>query len=422
MYEQFFNLTAEPFRLSPDHRFCYNHSRYFKAKAYMAYAFLRAEGFVMITGRPGTGKTTLIGDLVESLADENVAVANLVSTQLAADDLLRMVAFAFGLETAGAEKSMLLQQLSSRFLKLHREGGRALLIVDEAQDLAPKAMEELRLLTNLQQDGKPLVQIFLLGQTELRDLVHDQGLEQVHQRIIAASHLEALSENETREYVEHRLKVVGWQNDPAISVAVFPIIHLFSEGVPRRINLICSRLFLQCCVEQRHQITVEDARSVVAELQEEQLSTRNLVHDDLFFAHDVFDGPLTDEPLEPASRHHVDKGAGSEPAKAAGPEVSPPTPSHEIAESPEPGEFFEPPAIAGTADSELEELLPDELAAQIAHGSSGASAELQSTAAERLVSSHTRVGLVGIETWLTLLAALLAGGVVALVAMGDRFL
>jgi len=298
MYEHFFNLTAEPFRLSPDHRFCYNHAQYAKAKAYMAYAFMRAEGFVMVTGQPGTGKTTLIGDLVESLADENVAVANLVSTQLAADDLLRMVAYAFGLAPVATEKSAVLQQLNNRFLALHREGGRALLIVDEAQDLTPHAMEELRLLTNLQLDGKPLLQIFLLGQPELRELIHDPALEQVHQRIIATSNLRALREDETRAYVEHRLQVVGWRNDPAISAAVYPIIYHFSEGVPRRINLICSRLFLHTFVEQRHQIGVEDARTVVQELQEEQLSTRNLLNEDLFYADDVFESPLPEESLK----------------------------------------------------------------------------------------------------------------------------
>ena len=294
MYEQFYNLKAEPFRLSPDHRFCYNHAQYAKAKAYMAYAFMRAEGFVMVTGQPGTGKTTLIGDLVESLADENVIVANLVSTQLAADDLLRMVAFAFGLTADAAEKSTILQHLSTLFLGLHREGGRALLIVDEAQDLTPKAMEELRLLTNLQLDGQPLLQIFLLGQPELRELIHAPELEQVHQRIIATSHLRALEEAETRAYVEHRLHVVGWQNDPAISAAVFPIIFQFSAGVPRRINLICSRLLLHTFVEQRHQIGVADARTVVEELQEEQLSKRNLLNDDLFYAEDEYDTAPTE--------------------------------------------------------------------------------------------------------------------------------
>jgi putative secretion ATPase (PEP-CTERM system associated) len=297
MYESFFKLTAEPFRLSPDHHFCYNHAHYAKAKAYMAYAFMRAEGFVMVTGAPGTGKTTLIGDLVESLAGENVVVAKLVSTQLAADDLLRMVAFTFGISTEVVDKSSILQQLNARFLRLHREGGRALLIVDEAQDLNPEAMEELRLLTNLQQDGKPLLQIFLLGQPELRDMIHDQRLTQVHQRIIATSHLTALEEDETRAYVEHRLNVVGWKNDPAISSAVFPIIFQFSEGIPRRINLICSRLFLHSFVESRHQIGVADARTVVQELQEEQLSTRNLLNGDLFYAEDVYDSSLPKEDL-----------------------------------------------------------------------------------------------------------------------------
>lgn len=293
MYEHFFNLKAEPFRLSPDHRFCYGHAQYAKAKAYMAYAFMRAEGFVMVTGQPGTGKTTLIGDLVESLADENVAVANLVSTQLAADDLLRMVAFTFDLALDSSDKSEILQQLTSYFIKLHKNGGRALLIVDEAQDLNHGAIEELRLLTNMQLDGKPLLQIFLLGQPELRDLIHDPALEQVHQRIIATSQMRALDERETKAYVIHRLNVVGWQNDPAISNAVYPVIYRFSEGVPRRINLICSRLFLHTFVEQRHEIGIADAKIVVEELQEEQLSPQNILHEDLFFAQDEFDTPLS---------------------------------------------------------------------------------------------------------------------------------
>ena len=140
MYEHFFNLSAEPFRLSPDHRFCYSHRHYAKAKAYMAYAFMRAEGFVMVTGRPGTGKTTLIGDLVESLADSNVAVANLVSTQLAADDLLRMVAFAFHLNGDAAEKSLVLQRLTTYFLQLNPDG--VLVLTAESFEEALKALEE----------------------------------------------------------------------------------------------------------------------------------------------------------------------------------------------------------------------------------------------------------------------------------------
>ncbi len=288
MYENFFNLSADPFRLSPDPRFCYKHPRYARAKAYMAYTFRRAEGFVMVTGQPGTGKTTLIGDMVDSLAGENVEVASLVSTQLAADDLLRMVGHAFAVTTPGADKSTILQQLQNSFLAWHGAGRRSLLIVDEAQDLRTAAMEELRLLTNMQLDGTPLLQIFLVGQPELREIIHDSSMEAVHQRIIAASHLEALSEEETRAYVEHRLKVVGWKRDPAISSAVFRIIHRFSGGVPRRINLFCSRLLLHSYVQQDHSIGVADARVVAGELQEEQLSTRNIIGDDLFQSEDDF--------------------------------------------------------------------------------------------------------------------------------------
>jgi putative secretion ATPase (PEP-CTERM system associated) len=272
MYEVFYNFKAEPFRLSPDHKFCYEHKGYARARAYMYYAFKRAEGFVMITGRPGTGKTTLIGELVESLSKDKVFTANLVCTQLEADDLLKTVAYSFGIGSARVDKAELLQRLTILLHRWHREGRRALLIVDEAQDLSSSAMEELRLLTNIQIAGQPLLQIFLLGQPELRDLILSAEMEQVHQRIVAASHIEGLEVDETEAYVLHRLLVVGWVGDPAIDRAVFRLIHKFSEGVPRRINLICSRLFLLGSVEERHTIGVEDVRVVISELQAENLA------------------------------------------------------------------------------------------------------------------------------------------------------
>jgi putative secretion ATPase (PEP-CTERM system associated) len=272
MYELYYKFTAEPFRLSPDHRFCFEHKSYGKARAYMAYAFKRAEGFVMITGRPGTGKTTLIGELVESLSRDKVVTANLVCTQLQADDLLKTVAYSFGISPAQVGKAELLQRLNILLHRWHREGRRALLVVDEAQDLSSSAMEELRLLTNIQFGGQPLLQIFLLGQPELRDLILSPEMEQVHQRIVAASHIEGLEESETEAYVIHRLSVVGWQGNPAIDRAIFPYIHKFSEGVPRRINLICSRLFLLGSVEERQVIGVADVRVVIGELQAENLA------------------------------------------------------------------------------------------------------------------------------------------------------
>ncbi len=292
MYEQIFNFSVEPFRLSPDHHFCYEHAAYAKARAYMAYAYMRAEGFAMITGRPGTGKTTLIGDLVESLADESVNTANLVCTQLEADDLLKMVAYAFGISSRITEKGELLQRLTELLQRWNRDGERALLIVDEAQDLSISAMEELRLLTNIQAGGKPLLQIFLLGQPELRELVLRPEMEQVHQRIVAASNLKDLEEDETEAYIRHRLVKAGWKGDPQISKAVYPLVYRFSEGVPRRINLICSRLFLHCAVEGRHQVCVSDVKEVVEELQGENLAAGDRFNEADFDVEDTFDEPL----------------------------------------------------------------------------------------------------------------------------------
>lgn len=272
MYESFYNFKAEPFRLSPDHRFCFTHKSYAKAKAYMQYAIHRAEGFVMVTGKPGTGKTTLVNDLVDGLSQSKMVVATIVSTQLEADDLLRLVSYNFGLDVEAPNKAVVLQGLSVRLKRHHEEGTRALLIIDEAQDLSASALEELRLLTNLQLNNQPLLQIFLVGQENLRDLVQKPSMEQVHQRLVAACHLESLNEADTKAYIHHRLDRVGWKDDPIIDQGVFPLVYQFSKGVPRRINLICSRFLLHGSVEEKHRIRASDVRTVVDELQHEQLT------------------------------------------------------------------------------------------------------------------------------------------------------
>lgn len=272
MYESFYNFKAEPFRLSPDHRFCFTHKSYAKAKAYMQYAIHRAEGFVMVTGKPGTGKTTLVNDLVDGLSQTRIVVATIVSTQLEADDLLRLVSCNFGLDVDAPNKAVVLQGLSVRLKRHHEEGTRALLIIDEAQDLSASALEELRLLTNLQLNNQPLLQIFLVGQENLRDLVQKPSMEQVHQRLVAACHLESLNEEDTKSYVRHRLERVGWRDDPIIDEGVYSLVYQFSKGIPRRINLICSRFLLHGSVEEKHRIRASDVRTVVDELQHEQLA------------------------------------------------------------------------------------------------------------------------------------------------------
>jgi general secretion pathway protein A len=271
MYEEFYGFSEEPFRLSPDSRICFGHPSYKKAKAYMQYALHRGEGFVMVTGQPGTGKSTLISDLTTDLSDSNVVVSKLACTQLQADDLLRLVVLHFGLDGQVEHKALLLHNLSDYLQRLHREGKRPLLIIDEAQDLSTTALEELRLLTNLQHNNHPMLQIFLVGQEGLRDMVLSPQLEQLHQRIIAACHLEPLNADATIGYIKFRLRKFGWKEDPVFDHGIFPYIHKYSQGIPRLVNMICSRMLLHGMVEELHKLDVDDIRSVIDGLSQEQL-------------------------------------------------------------------------------------------------------------------------------------------------------
>jgi putative secretion ATPase (PEP-CTERM system associated) len=271
MHLSFYRLSADPFRLSPDPRFCFPHRTYRRAMIYMRHALERAEGFIIITGQPGMGKTTLINDLLQGLNTGQVRVARLVSTQLAADDLLRLVAYAFELNPEHMDKATLLNRIA-RFLEQQHHGGRrSLLIVDEAQDVTEEALEELRLLTNMQVMGHQLLQIFLVGQQELRDVVSAPSLEQLHQRVIAATYLEPLNVTETKEYIKHRLRRVGWSGRPMISNQTYAMIHQFSHGIPRQINQICSRLLLHGSIEEQDRLGLQDLKIVIEELHGEML-------------------------------------------------------------------------------------------------------------------------------------------------------
>jgi general secretion pathway protein A len=336
MYEAFYGLTADPFRLSVESGFCFPHRSYARAKAYVEYALHRAEGFVMITGVPGTGKTTLVNDLLEHLPKQKVVTATLVSTQLEADDLLRMTAYGFGLESQSPRKSQVLQRLMEFFAQLHQQGLRTLLIIDEAQDLAPTALEELRLLTNLQRAGQPLLQIVLLGQESLADLLRRRELEQVHQRLIAAWQLEPLDLKETIGYVRYRLERAGWYGDPAFEPGVLKLVHEFSEGIPRRINLICSRLLLHGCISELHTLTTDDARALIEELRRERLAAREgeTASDDLGGNPLGVTQPATASP-EPAGEDpdEIDQGLTG-PAAPANPPAASPAPTEPPPEDP----------------------------------------------------------------------------------------
>jgi general secretion pathway protein A len=273
MYEEFYNLSGKPFQLSPDARFFYYSAGHNRAMAYLRYGLRQGEGFIVITGGIGTGKTMLVSNLFNELNDDSVVAAQLVSTQIDDDEVLRMISAAYGLAHDGLSKAALLRNLEA-FLRARRaEGRRVLLVVDEAQNLPHRTLEELRMLSNYQQDGKALLQSFLLGQPELKRTLQRSDMEQVRQRIIAGYHLRPLNREELQAYVEHRLEVVGWDNDPVMTDGAFDVIFDSSGGVPRRINTLCDRLFLFAALEELHGIERENVQTVVDEMVDEYGTT-----------------------------------------------------------------------------------------------------------------------------------------------------
>lgn len=271
MYAEYYGLSREPFSLSPDPRFCYRHPTFAKAKAYFEFAIHRGEGFVVVTGRPGTGKTTLVQDLIGDLRKASRLVARIDKTQVEAEDLLRLVAYAFGVDPQGLHKAALLHAFEQFMLRQGRPGKAAILVVDEAQNLPAGALEELRLITNLSCETHPMVQVFLVGQEELRAKIQSPSLEQLHQRVLASCHLEALDAAETRGYVEHRLLCAGWSGDPLIKGEALGLLFSATGGIPRLVNKFCARLLVHGYVEGRHTLTGADARIVLGELRDEWL-------------------------------------------------------------------------------------------------------------------------------------------------------
>ncbi len=269
MYEAFFGLTARPFQLSPDPSYYYASKQHRRAKAYLEYGVSRNEGFIVITGEIGAGKTMVLRSLIQGLDGSNVITGHLVTTQLGAEDTLRMVGAAFGFRVKDVPKSELLITLEAFLISQTSKGKRCLLIVDEAQNLTPRAVEELRMLSNFQFGNQALLQSFLVGQPEFREILQRPEMEQFRQRVAATCHIGPLDAEETRGYVEHRLRCAGSKGKPSFEPAAFEAIFKASGGIPRRINAVCDRLLLGGFLAGRTALTVADVDEVVNEFAQE---------------------------------------------------------------------------------------------------------------------------------------------------------
>ncbi|MBW9270539.1 MAG: AAA family ATPase [Candidatus Thiodiazotropha sp. (ex. Lucinisca nassula)] len=276
MFESYYELNDNPFRLSADESFRFAHKNYLKAWSYLSYALEQGEGFVMITGQPGCGKTTLIRDILAQLDQEKTLAINLVTNQLQAEELLRKVALEYGLPAESYNKATLLTHIQDFVEKEYQKGRRAIIVIDEAQNLTLNGLEELRLLSNLQSGSHPLFQIFLVGQDELRGVVLSPQMEHVRQRLIATCQIEPMSVSQTEGYIEHRLGIVGWHGDPELESTIFPLIHYITKGIPRKVNHVASRLLLYGALEEKHKFTDEDIWIVAEELfGEERLALKS---------------------------------------------------------------------------------------------------------------------------------------------------
>lgn len=273
MYLSFYGLAEKPFAITPDPRYLYLGERHAEALAHLVYGVTEAGGFIQLTGEVGTGKTTIIRSLLARQPD-NAEIALILNPGMNAPEFLLTICEELGImvpnDAIGSVKD-LVDILNAYLLKAHAQGKRVVLVVDEAQNLAPELLEQVRLLTNLETDTQKLLQIILIGQPELRDLLARNDLRQLAQRVTGRYHLDPLARSESAAYVKHRLRIAGATNDIFTSRALAELYRC-SGGVPRLLNIISDRALLGGYTEDKHEITAAMVRRAAMEVFDRRLT------------------------------------------------------------------------------------------------------------------------------------------------------
>jgi general secretion pathway protein A len=270
MYKTFFGLRENPFNVNPDPRFLFRTQAIEESLAGLAYGIRARKGFILLTGEVGTGKTTLLNKLLDWLHQQQIATAFIFNTHVKVSHLFDFIIADFGIPCESREKSQMLMALSRWLLDRYRAGESAVLVIDEAQNLSQRVLEEIRLLTNLETSTEKLLQIVLSGQPELEDKLRQPQLRQLKQRITLRCKTMPLSLEETCGYVLERLRVAGANGDPIFSPEALESIHRWSRGIPRVINLICEHALINAYAESLKPVPDRLINEVVREFQLEE--------------------------------------------------------------------------------------------------------------------------------------------------------
>ncbi|RUM94606.1 MAG: hypothetical protein DSZ28_02365 [Thiothrix sp.] len=276
MYLKHFDLDKSPFQLTPDAEFLYLSLAHARVKAHMSYTVWKWDGFAVVTGKTGSGKTTLVRQLLARV-DKSISVTLIRQTQLNEIEFLRFLLANFGVNAYTAEKAELVAQLNSYLIQQKSHGKRVLLVIDEAQHLSPRILEELRLLSDIRVKGEQALNLILVGHSSLLRTLRSPPMEQLSQRVRLWYDLEGLSLKETKEYIQYRLAVAGSRLEGVFTDTSIALIHRFADGIPRMINILCEAAMVAAYVDHEKHVTAKNIRTAIGELQWPQYTGRHVL-------------------------------------------------------------------------------------------------------------------------------------------------